>query len=89
MSCVSCQEEPVKTSSDYQLTGIVSHLGGSMMSGHYVSDVLGASGQLLCCNDSQVSVSCEASVLRSRARSSYLLFYTYRTGKQKAPSYRA
>ncbi|XP_034143359.1 ubiquitin carboxyl-terminal hydrolase 37-like isoform X1 [Esox lucius] len=82
-------EEPVKTFCDYQLTGIVSHLGGSMMSGHYVSDVLGASGQWLCCNDSQVSVSSEASVLRSRARSSYLLFYTYRTGKQKAPSYRA
>ncbi|KAJ7986997.1 hypothetical protein DPEC_G00334190 [Dallia pectoralis] len=49
-------------------------------SGHYISDVLGANGKWLHCNDSMVSVTSQASVLRSRARSAYLLFYVYRRG---------
>ncbi|KAJ7987086.1 hypothetical protein DPEC_G00335100 [Dallia pectoralis] len=74
------QEEPVTSSGHYQLTGVISHLGGHMLSGHYISDVLGANGKWLHCNDSMVSVTSQASVLRSRARSAYLLFYVYRTG---------
>ncbi|KAJ7988551.1 hypothetical protein DPEC_G00324740 [Dallia pectoralis] len=71
-------EDPVTSSGYYQLTGILSHLGGFMLSGHYVSDIRAANGKWLRCNDSMVSVSSEASVLRSRARSAYLLFYVYR-----------
>ncbi|KAJ7988554.1 hypothetical protein DPEC_G00324770 [Dallia pectoralis] len=75
-------EDPVTSSGYYQLTGILSHLGGFMLSGHYVSDIRAANGKWLRCNDSMVSVSSEASVLRSRARSAYLLFYVYRTETQ-------
>ncbi|KAJ7988392.1 hypothetical protein DPEC_G00323070 [Dallia pectoralis] len=76
------KEDPVTSSGYYQLTGILSHLGGFMLSGHYVSDIRAANGKWLRCNDSMVSVSSEASVLRSRARSAYLLFYVYRTETQ-------
>ncbi|KAK6291044.1 hypothetical protein J4Q44_G00385570 [Coregonus suidteri] len=58
-------------------------------SGHYISDILNASGNWFCCNDSQVSMSNEATVLRTRARSAYLLFYMFRTGEQQAPAHRA
>ncbi|KAK6319650.1 hypothetical protein J4Q44_G00108610 [Coregonus suidteri] len=58
-------------------------------SGHYVSDILNASGNWFCCNDSQVSMSSEATVLRTRARSAYLLFYMFRTGEQQASAHRA
>ncbi|KAJ7986830.1 hypothetical protein DPEC_G00332480 [Dallia pectoralis] len=71
------QEEPVTSSGHYQLTGVISHLGGHMLSGHYISDVLGANGKWLHCNDSMVSVTSQASVLRSRAQSAYLLFFAY------------
>ncbi|XP_070300075.1 ubiquitin carboxyl-terminal hydrolase 37-like isoform X2 [Salvelinus sp. IW2-2015] len=47
-------------------------------SGHYISDILHASGNWFCCNDSQVSMSNEATVLRTRARSAYMLFYMFR-----------
>ncbi|XP_052383233.1 ubiquitin carboxyl-terminal hydrolase 37-like isoform X3 [Oncorhynchus keta] len=75
-------KQPVKSVNGYyQLTGVVSHLGGSANSGHYISDILNASGNWFCCNDSQVSMSNEATVLRTRARSAYLLFYMFRAGE--------
>ncbi|XP_071201296.1 uncharacterized protein [Salvelinus alpinus] len=58
-------------------------------SGHYISDILNASGNWFCCNDSQVSMSNEATVLRTRARSAYLLFYMFRAGEQEAPAHKA
>ncbi|XP_071201309.1 uncharacterized protein [Salvelinus alpinus] len=57
-------------------------------SGHYISDILNASGNWFCCNDSQVSMSNEATVLRTRARSAYLLFYMFRLGCQTVVSYK-
>ncbi|XP_045076495.1 ubiquitin carboxyl-terminal hydrolase 37 [Coregonus clupeaformis] len=91
ITCVFLQkQQPVKSVNGYyQLTGVVSHLGGLASSGHYVSDILNASGNWFCCNDSQVSMSNEATVLRTRARSAYLLFYMFRTGEQQAPAHRA
>nr|XP_046189667.1 ubiquitin carboxyl-terminal hydrolase 37-like [Oncorhynchus gorbuscha] len=72
-------KQPVKSVNGYyQLTGVVSHLGGSANSGHYISDILNASGNWFCCNDSQVSMSNEATVLRTRAWSAYLLFYMFK-----------
>ncbi|KAM9534690.1 uncharacterized protein ACWYII_039560 [Salvelinus alpinus] len=80
ITCVFLQkQQSVKSVNGYyQLTGVVSHLGGAANSGHYISDILNASGYWFCCNDSQVSMSNEATVLRSRARSAYLLFYMFR-----------
>ncbi|XP_070964760.1 ubiquitin carboxyl-terminal hydrolase 37-like [Oncorhynchus clarkii lewisi] len=76
------KQQPVKSVIGYyQLTGVVSHLGGSANSGHYISDILNASGNWFCCNDSQVSMSNEVTVLRTRARSAYLLFYMFRAGE--------
>ncbi|XP_052383237.1 ubiquitin carboxyl-terminal hydrolase 37-like isoform X7 [Oncorhynchus keta] len=72
-------KQPVKSVNGYyQLTGVVSHLGGSANSGHYISDILNASGNWFCCNDSQVSMSNEATVLKTRAWSAYLLFYMFK-----------
>ncbi|KAM9534645.1 ubiquitin carboxyl-terminal hydrolase 37-like [Salvelinus alpinus] len=86
----SVKQQPVKSVNGYyQLTGVVSHLGGSANSGHYISDILNASGNWFCCNDSQVSMSNEATVLRTRARSAYLLFYMFRAGEQEAPAHKA
>ncbi|XP_045076611.1 ubiquitin carboxyl-terminal hydrolase 37-like isoform X2 [Coregonus clupeaformis] len=90
LQTASVKQQPVKSVNGYyQLTGVISHLGGLANSGHYVSDILNASGNWLCCNDSQVSMSNEATVLKTRARSAYLLFYMFRTGEQQAPAHRA
>ncbi|XP_052383232.1 ubiquitin carboxyl-terminal hydrolase 37-like isoform X2 [Oncorhynchus keta] len=83
-------KQPVKSVNGYyQLTGVVSHLGGSANSGHYISDILNASGNWFCCNDSQVSMSNEATVLKTRAWSAYLLFYMFKAWEQEAPAHRA
>ncbi|XP_064819249.1 uncharacterized protein LOC135536957 [Oncorhynchus masou masou] len=84
------KQKPVQSVNGYyQLTGVVSHLGGSANSGHYISDILHASGNWFCCNDSQVSMSNEATVLRTRARSAYMLFYMFRAREREAPAHRA
>ncbi|XP_076866922.1 ubiquitin carboxyl-terminal hydrolase 37-like [Brachyhypopomus gauderio] len=60
----------------YRLHAVVSHLGGSMDSGHYISDVAEEKGECwLKFNDSKVSKKTEPAVLKSRAKTAYLLFY--------------
>ncbi|XP_072568634.1 ubiquitin carboxyl-terminal hydrolase 37-like isoform X2 [Paramormyrops kingsleyae] len=67
----------------YQLTGVLSHLGSSATSGHYISDNFSrAEKGWLSFSDLTVKRLDEGQVLRKRESSAYLLFYT-----QQEPTY--
>ncbi|XP_041964345.1 ubiquitin carboxyl-terminal hydrolase 37-like isoform X2 [Alosa sapidissima] len=60
----------------YHLESVVSHLGDSMESGHYICDVAEGDGSTwLCFNDNIVSRKTKEDVLQERASTAYLLFY--------------
>ncbi|KAL6489285.1 hypothetical protein MHYP_G00030260 [Metynnis hypsauchen] len=71
----------------YRLHGVVSHLGDSLDSGHYISDVAEGDGDSwLTFNDSKVSHTNESAVLKRRAKTAYLLFYVHSgTGENNLP----
>ncbi|XP_030203698.1 ubiquitin carboxyl-terminal hydrolase 37-like isoform X2 [Gadus morhua] len=61
--------------STYRLSGMVSHLGESINTGHYVSDVAREDGAgWLTLNDARVTPA-ETPVLRTREKTAYMLFY--------------
>ncbi|XP_048847593.1 ubiquitin carboxyl-terminal hydrolase 37-like isoform X4 [Brienomyrus brachyistius] len=69
------EEQPV--GHQYQLVGILSHLGSSATSGHYVSDNFSVAEKgWLSFSDHVVTRSEEEHVLRMRQSSAYMLFYT-------------
>ncbi|XP_045074152.1 ubiquitin carboxyl-terminal hydrolase 26-like isoform X2 [Coregonus clupeaformis] len=60
----------------YKLSSVISHLGDNMYTGHYISDVFDNRGSgWLCLDDSRVLRTDEATVLRARAQTAYILFY--------------
>ncbi|KAK0155507.1 Ubiquitin hydrolase B [Merluccius polli] len=60
----------------YRLSGIISHLGESIDTGHYISDIVGENGTgWLTLNDSHVTKTAEATVLKTREETAYILFY--------------
>ncbi|KAL6489388.1 hypothetical protein MHYP_G00031290 [Metynnis hypsauchen] len=71
----------------FRLHGVVSHLGNSLDSGHYISDVAEGEGDSwLTFNDSEVSHTNESAVLKRRAKTAYLLFYVCSgTGENNLP----
>ncbi|XP_076851202.1 ubiquitin carboxyl-terminal hydrolase 37-like isoform X2 [Brachyhypopomus gauderio] len=70
-----CQNKETVHTDIYRLHAVVSHLGGSM-DRHYISDVAEEKGECwLKFNDSKVSKKTEPAVLKSRAKTAYLLFY--------------
>ncbi|XP_035995609.1 ubiquitin carboxyl-terminal hydrolase 37-like isoform X2 [Fundulus heteroclitus] len=63
----------------YRLISVVSHIGSSSSSGHYISDVFDMKKQSwLTYNDLEVSRTQEAAVQRDRDRSGYIFFYMHR-----------
>ena len=63
----------------YRLVGVVSHLGGTTHSGHYVSDVYSVErGQWFHYNDHRVNRVDEADVLSESHQSGYLFFYLHK-----------
>ncbi|KAJ8367618.1 hypothetical protein AAFF_G00314050 [Aldrovandia affinis] len=63
----------------FRLLSVVSHIGSSSSSGHYVSDVYDMKKQSwLTYNDLDVSRTQESSVQRDRDRSGYIFFYMQR-----------
>ncbi|XP_013873136.1 ubiquitin carboxyl-terminal hydrolase 37 isoform X2 [Austrofundulus limnaeus] len=63
----------------YRLISVVSHIGSSSSSGHYISDVFDMKKQSwLTYNDLDVSRTQEAAVQRDRDRSGYIFFYMHR-----------
>ncbi|KAJ3583276.1 hypothetical protein NHX12_029522, partial [Muraenolepis orangiensis] len=60
----------------YRLSGIVSHLGDSIDTGHYISDTAGEKGPgWLTLNDRDVRTTAETTVLKTRDQTAYILFY--------------
>ncbi|KAJ3587069.1 hypothetical protein NHX12_013459, partial [Muraenolepis orangiensis] len=60
----------------YRLSGIVSHLGDSIDTGHYISDTAGENGPgWLTLNDRDVRTTAETTVLKTRDQTAYILFY--------------
>uniref|UniRef100_A0A8C7Y6T2 Ubiquitin carboxyl-terminal hydrolase n=1 Tax=Oryzias sinensis TaxID=183150 RepID=A0A8C7Y6T2_9TELE len=63
----------------YRLISVVSHIGSSSSSGHYISDVYDMKKQSwLTYNDLDVSRTQEAAVQRDRDRSGYIFFYMHK-----------
>nr|XP_060629437.1 ubiquitin carboxyl-terminal hydrolase 37 isoform X1 [Anolis sagrei ordinatus] len=63
----------------YRLTSVVSHIGDTSSSGHYISDVYDIRKQAwFTCNDLAVSRIQEASVQSDRDRSGYIFFYMHK-----------
>uniref|UniRef100_H2SH62 Ubiquitin carboxyl-terminal hydrolase n=1 Tax=Takifugu rubripes TaxID=31033 RepID=H2SH62_TAKRU len=63
----------------FRLISVVSHIGGSSSSGHYISDVYDTKKQSwLTYNDLEVSETQEAVVQRDRDRSGYIFFYMHK-----------
>ena len=63
----------------YRLVGVVSHLGGTTHSGHYVSDVYSVErDQWLHYNDHRVNRVDEADVLSESHQSGYIFFYLHK-----------
>jgi len=58
----------------YRLIGVVSHIGSTSESGHYVSDVF-TKGQWLHCDDSTVRKTDEETVRKVCCRSAYVFIY--------------
>uniref|UniRef100_UPI003AAAE028 uncharacterized protein n=1 Tax=Centroberyx gerrardi TaxID=166262 RepID=UPI003AAAE028 len=75
----SQQGAPVRdhsVQSSYHLSAIVSHLGESIVCGHYVSDIAEGHGrEWVTLDDSRVTRTGEAAVLKDREDIAYLLFY--------------
>ncbi|XP_063049913.1 ubiquitin carboxyl-terminal hydrolase 37-like [Engraulis encrasicolus] len=60
----------------YRLSAIVSHMGDTIQSGHYVADCREAGGQTwVHYNDEEVTPVTEEAVLEGRAKTAYMLFY--------------
>uniref|UniRef100_A0A0N5AZA9 Ubiquitinyl hydrolase 1 n=1 Tax=Syphacia muris TaxID=451379 RepID=A0A0N5AZA9_9BILA len=60
----------------YRLLSVISHLGGTSESGHYVCDVWSRSGKRwLHCDDDSVSEVTEDSVRENRTSTGYIFFY--------------
>ncbi|XP_057708813.1 ubiquitin carboxyl-terminal hydrolase 37 [Corythoichthys intestinalis] len=77
----------------FRLISVVSHIGSSSSSGHYISDVYDMKKQSwLTYNDLEVSRTQEAAVQRERDRSGYIFFYMHKdvfeqlSEMEKAPS---
>ncbi|KAK0133810.1 Ubiquitin carboxyl-terminal hydrolase 37 [Merluccius polli] len=67
-------DQPDQTT--YCLSGIVSHLGESINTGHYISDIVEEQGGgWLTFNDSRVEKTAEPAVLKAREQTAYILFY--------------
>lgn len=63
----------------FRLISVVSHIGSSSSSGHYISDVYDMKKQSwLTYNDLDVSRTQESSVQRDRERSGYIFFYMHK-----------
>ncbi|XP_028991797.1 ubiquitin carboxyl-terminal hydrolase 37 [Betta splendens] len=63
----------------FRLISVVSHIGSSSSSGHYISDVYDMKKQAwLTYNDLDVSRTQEAAVRRDRDRSGYIFFYMHK-----------
>lgn len=63
----------------FRLISVVSHIGSSSSSGHYISDVYDMKKQSwLTYNDLDVSRTQEAAVQRDRDRSGYIFFYMHK-----------
>lgn len=63
----------------FRLISVVSHIGSSSSSGHYISDVFDMKKQSwLTYNDLDVSRTQEATVQRDRDRSGYIFFYMHK-----------
>ncbi|XP_041120253.1 ubiquitin carboxyl-terminal hydrolase 37 isoform X3 [Polyodon spathula] len=63
----------------YRIVSVVSHIGSSSSSGHYISDVYDMKKQSwLTYNDLDVSTTQESSVQRDRDRSGYIFFYMHK-----------
>ncbi|XP_028979494.2 ubiquitin carboxyl-terminal hydrolase 37-like isoform X4 [Esox lucius] len=68
---VRYQPEPV-----YRLSSVISHLGDSLYTGHYITDLLDSHGSgWLCMDDARVRRTDVATVLRTRAHTAYILLY--------------
>ncbi|XP_069838350.1 ubiquitin carboxyl-terminal hydrolase 37 isoform X2 [Dendropsophus ebraccatus] len=66
-------------SHSYRLVSVVSHIGSSSSSGHYISDVYSIKKQAwLTYNDLDVSRTQEATVQTERDRSGYIFFYMHK-----------
>ncbi|XP_042565984.1 ubiquitin carboxyl-terminal hydrolase 8-like [Clupea harengus] len=63
-------------SSTYSLMSVLSHIGTNADCGHYTSDCAEEGGLWLSLNDEEVSPTTQDAVLRERASTAYLLFYT-------------
>uniref|UniRef100_A0A4W3HK86 Ubiquitin carboxyl-terminal hydrolase n=2 Tax=Callorhinchus milii TaxID=7868 RepID=A0A4W3HK86_CALMI len=68
--------EMEELSHSYRLISVVSHIGSSSSSGHYISDVFDIKKQTwLTYNDLEVSRTAETSVQSQRQRNGYIFFY--------------
>ncbi|XP_042565817.1 ubiquitin carboxyl-terminal hydrolase 37-like [Clupea harengus] len=63
-------------SSTYSLMSVLSHIGTNTDCGHYTSDCAEEGGLWLSLNDEEVSPTTQEAVLRDRASTAYMLFYT-------------
>ncbi|KAL7875098.1 hypothetical protein SRHO_G00060680 [Serrasalmus rhombeus] len=82
------EEKEAERSCLYRLHGVVSHLGNSLDSGHYISDVAEGEGDSwLTFNDSEVSHMNESAVLKRRAKTAYLLFYVRSGAEENNPPF--
>ncbi|XP_047456420.1 ubiquitin carboxyl-terminal hydrolase 37 isoform X2 [Mugil cephalus] len=71
--------ESGELSNSFRLISVVSHIGSSSSSGHYISDVYDMKKQSwLTYNDLDVSRTQEAAVQRDRDRSGYIFFYMHK-----------
>lgn len=71
--------ESGELANSFRLISVVSHIGSSSSSGHYISDVYDMKKQSwLTCNDLEVSRTQEAAVQRDRDRSGYIFFYMHK-----------
>ncbi|XP_064182843.1 ubiquitin carboxyl-terminal hydrolase 37-like [Anguilla rostrata] len=71
--------ETGEMANSFRLVSVVSHIGSSSSSGHYVSDVYDMKKQSwLTYNDLDVSRTQESAVQRDRERSGYIFFYMQR-----------
>uniref|UniRef100_I3KJB3 Ubiquitin carboxyl-terminal hydrolase n=1 Tax=Oreochromis niloticus TaxID=8128 RepID=I3KJB3_ORENI len=71
--------ESGELANSFRLISVVSHIGSSSSSGHYISDVYDMKKQSwLTYNDLDVSRTQEAAVQRDRDRSGYIFFYMHK-----------
>ncbi|MBN3308434.1 UBP37 hydrolase, partial [Amia calva] len=71
--------ESGELANSYRLVSVVSHIGSSSSSGHYISDVYDIKKQSwLTYNDLDVSRTQESAVQRDRDRSGYIFFYMHK-----------